>query len=73
MKKIITQGIMEEAIYYCDKHPEKECFSELKAASWYGSKFDMTGIEIYACDECLQEVYNYLENQFQIKPKEIEL
>ena len=73
MKEIITEGVIEEAQYFCDKHPDRECFSELKTASWYESKYDMTGIELHLCDECLSEVYIHLEKQFGIKPKEIEI
>ena len=73
MKKIITKGVVENSEYYCDKHPDKECFSELKTISWYGSEFDLTGIEIHLCDECLEEMYKLLEKEFKIKPKDIEL
>ena len=73
MKKIITTGVVENSEYYCDKHPDKECFSELKTISWYGSEFDLTGIEIHLCDECLEEMYKLLEKEFKIKPKDIEL
>jgi hypothetical protein len=71
MKKITTQGVLEEAQYFCDKHPDRECFSELKTCSWCGSKFDMTGIEIHLCDECLEEMYKLLREKFEIEPKDI--
>lgn len=71
MKKIIVQGILEDSQYFCDKHPERECFSELKTASWYGSNYDLTGIEIHLCDECLAEMYDNLFKQFGVKPKDI--
>jgi hypothetical protein len=73
MKKITVESIREEAQYFCDKHPERECFSELKTASWYGSKFDMTGIEIHLCDECLKELYEKCWSEFGIKPHDIEI
>ena len=73
MKKIITQKALEEAQYFCDKHPERECFTELKTASWYGSKFDLTGIEVHLCDECLEEMLTLLELKFGVKPKDIEI
>ena len=66
MKKIIVEKALEEAQYFCDKHPDKECFSELKTASWYGSNHDMTGIEIHLCDECLEEMYSYLYSIFKV-------
>jgi hypothetical protein len=73
MKKIITQSVLEEAQYFCDKHPDRECYSELKIASWYGSKYDLSGIEIHLCDECLDEMYDLIEGKFKIKPKNIEI
>lgn len=71
MKKVLTENIIEEAQYFCDKHPDKECFSELRTASWYGSKFDLTGVEIHLCDECLAEMLKLIEEKFGIKPKDI--
>lgn len=73
MKKISVEGVLEEAHFFCDVHPEKECFSELKTASWYGSEFDMTGVEIHLCDECLKELYRLLWNNYTVKPKDIEI
>lgn len=73
MKKIIQESVREEAKYFCDVHPDIECFSELKIASWYGSKFDMSGIELHLCDDCLQEMYDELYEKFAIKPKNIEI
>ncbi len=73
MKKIIQEKVREEVQYFCDKHPERECFTELKAASWYGSTFDLTGIEIHLCDECLAEFYVECFNKYGIKPKDIEI
>lgn len=73
MKKVIVQKALEEAQYFCDKHPDRECSSELKTSSWYGSKFDLLGIEIHLCDECLEEMYNYFNKEFKVTPKEIEL
>lgn len=71
MKKVNVEKVLEEAQYFCDKHPDRECFSELKTASWYGSKFDLTGIEIHLCDECLEAMYKLLAAQFNTKPKDI--
>lgn len=73
MKKIIVQKALEEAQYFCDKHPDRECFSELKTASWYGSNFDMTGLEVHLCDECLTEMVKLVEEKFGVKPKDIEI
>ena len=73
MKKVITEGILEDAKYFCDKHPERECFSELKTISWYGSIHDFNGIEIHLCDECLTEMFKLLEEKFAVKPKDLEL
>jgi hypothetical protein len=73
MKKIIVQKALEEAQYFCDKHPDRECFSELKTASWYGSNFDMTGLEVHLCDECLGEMFKQIEEKFGVKPKDIDI
>lgn len=71
MKKILTEKVLEEVQYFCDKHPDKECFSELRTASWYGSVFDLTGVEVHLCDECLAEMLKLIEEKFGIKPKDI--
>jgi hypothetical protein len=73
VKTIIVKGVLEESQYFCDKHPERECFSELKIASWYGSEFDMTGIEIHLCDTCLFDMYKHLQKEFKVNPKDIEI
>jgi hypothetical protein len=73
MKKIIQEKVREESQYFCDKHPERECFSELKTASWYGSDFDMTGIEIHLCDECLKGFYEHCWATYAIKPHDIDV
>lgn len=68
MKKESVQGALEESQYFCDRHPDRECFSELKTASWYGSKHDMTGVEVHLCDECLEAMYALLKDKFGITP-----
>jgi hypothetical protein len=73
MKKVLTEKVLEEAQYFCDKHPDRECFSELKTASWYGSIFDLTGIEIHLCDECLKEFYDHCLTTYKVKPKDIDI
>lgn len=73
MKKVITEKVLEEAQFFCDKHPDRECFSELKTASWYGSNHDMTGIEVHLCDECLDEMYALLKQKFGVEPKDIDI
>ena len=73
MKKVIKEKILEEAQYFCDRHPDRECFSELRTSSWYGSEFDMTGIEVHLCDACLFDMYKYLQKEFKISPKDIEI
>lgn len=71
MKKVITESVREEVKYYCDKHLDRECYSHLKTFSWYGSSHDMTGIEIHLCDECLTQMYKFIYDEFDEKPKEI--
>lgn len=70
MKKIIVQPVREEAQFFCDKHPERECYSELKTMSWYGSEFDNMVIEIHLCDECLKQLYAEIKENFGIEPKD---
>lgn len=73
MKKIIEEGVLEQAEHYCDKHPDRRCFSELKTISWYGSEFDMMGLELHLCDACMFDMYKTLQKEFQVEPKDIEL
>jgi hypothetical protein len=73
MKKILTQSVIEDAQYFCDVHPDRECYSELKTMSWYGSDFDMSGVEVHLCDECLADMYKLIEEKFKIKPRDIEI
>jgi hypothetical protein len=71
MKKVVTPGVLEEVKYFCDHHPDRECFSEVKTASWYGSNFDLTGCEFHLCDECLKELYEQFNKTYGVKPKDI--
>lgn len=71
MKRVITERVLEDAKYFCDKHPDRECYSEVKTASWYGSKFDMSGVEFHLCDECLEELYKEFLQKYGVKPKDI--
>lgn len=73
MKKVIQQRFEEQAEYFCDKHPERECSSQLELISWYGSKFDLNKVEIHLCDECVKEMYDLLEARFNVIPKEIQI
>lgn len=71
MKTIITHGILAETQCRCDKHPNRECYSELRIRSWYGSNFDKTGLELHMCDECLSEMYIAVNKLFGVKPTDI--
>ena len=73
MKKVKVEKVLEEAEYFCDRHPDRECFSEVKTASWYGSTFDMTGCEFHLCDECLKELYAAFLQKYGVKPHDIEI
>jgi len=73
MKKVIVPFVREEAQYFCDKHHDKVCFSELKIISWWGSGYDLNGIEIHLCDRCLKEMYDLLYKKFKITRKEMEI
>ena len=67
MKKIIVPKVNEESKFFCDHHPDRECFGQLKMNFWYGSQHDMTEIEIHLCDECADELINEFKNKFGSK------
>ena len=73
MKIILKEKALEEAQYFCDKHPDRECYTELRIMGWYGSKFDMMMGEVHLCDECMEEIIEMIEEKFKVKPKEIEI
>lgn len=73
MKRVLTEKVLEESQYFCDRHPDRECFSEVKTASWYGSNFDMTGCEFHLCDECLLELYVEFKAKYKVTPKDIDI
>jgi len=73
MKKVIKEKILEESNYYCDIHPDRECFSQVESVSWYGSKFDLMKAEFHLCDECLTEFYNHIKQKYNAEPQEISL
>jgi len=73
MKEIIQSYQAEDAKYYCDKHPNRECFSELVLSSWYGSSYDLTCVKVHLCDECVQEMYEFLKKEYNATPKEVEI
>lgn len=73
MKRVKVEKVLEEAEYYCDRHPDRECFSEVKTASWYGSTHDMTGTEFHLCDECLEELYREFKAKYNVEPKDIDI
>lgn len=73
MKKIKQKSRIEIAEFFCDKHLNREAFSHIKTLSWYGSKFDMTEVEIHLCDECMSELYKYIKKNYKKEPNEITL
>lgn len=73
MKKILVESVIEECEYFCDKHPDKEAFSQLNITSWYGSEYDLMGVEVHLCDECVKKMYEYINNEYNLTPKDIEL
>lgn len=73
MKVVTKEEVMEEVKYFCDNHPDKECFSELKTMSWYGSCYDMMAVEIHLCDECMKDLYIHLNEKYKKEPEEIDL
>lgn len=73
MKKVLKEQVMEDAKYFCDVHPDRECFTELQTSSWYGSEFDMMQVKLHLCDECLTELYAHLKAKYGVEPKDIDL
>ena len=67
MKKVIVKKIQEEAKYFCDKHPDRECYTQIITMCWYGSQFDLNHIKANLCDECLGELYKFMEEKFGVK------
>jgi hypothetical protein len=70
MKKIISPAHRELAEYYCDRHPDRICQNEIKTMCWYGSDFDLMNLEMHLCNECMEEFYDYIKNNFGVEPKE---
>ena len=64
MKKVITPYQAEEFIKYCDKHTDRECAGNLWMTFGYGSKHDATEISIDLCDECADQLIDYLKKEF---------
>ncbi len=71
MKKVSQPHQSEVATYFCDKHPERECATQLEMISWYGSIYDLTKVEVHLCDECVKEMRELLEQKFKVKPEDI--
>ena len=68
---MINPAQSEEAEYFCDKHTDRRCYTQLQMMSWYGSIYDLTSMEIHLCDDCVLEMRKRLETEFNVKPKEI--
>lgn len=71
MKQVITPYQPEISKFFCDKHVGKECFSQLKIVSWYGSEFDTNEIKVHLCDDCVKEMYGFLKNEYNVEPREM--
>ena len=71
MKRRTTQSQREEDTYFCDKHPDRECATQLELVSWYRSIYDLTKIEAHLCDECAKKMRQLLEKEFNVKPEDI--
>ncbi len=68
MKKILVHPVREEAKYFCDKHPDREAFTEVVSMCWYGSKFDLQHIRMNLCDECMDRLYTFVKENFGVEP-----
>ena len=70
MKKVIVPRIREDAKYYCDKHPDRECYTSIRTSCWYGSQFDLLNLHANLCDECMAEFYQMMKDKFNVEPVE---
>jgi len=70
MKKIDVPAVREEARFFCDKHPDRECYTRVSTSCWYGSKFDILNLKMNLCDECMEEFYKMVKKKFGVEPKE---
>jgi len=73
MKQIVTKYQPEDARFFCDRHPDRECYSELQLVSWYGSIFDMNQIKVHLCDVCVKEMYDQLKKNFNVEPRQLNI
>lgn len=73
MKKIITKRVDEESKYFCDKHPDRECYTKVMTQCWYGSEFDLLNIKMNLCDECMGKFYKMVKENFGVEPQEEEI
>jgi hypothetical protein len=71
MKKVTVKAVHEEAEYFCDRHPRRRAYADLKTTAWYGSGHDMTGVEVHLCDECLERILKLVKSRFRIEPKDL--
>lgn len=70
MKRIIVEKVREESKYFCDKHPDRECYTKIVSTGWYGSQFDCFHLTLNLCDECMEEFYKYVKKTFGVDPVE---
>lgn len=64
MKVVTTPAVREESKFFCDKHPDTECFTEVHMLSWYGSDFDTDKLTYHLCDVCVKQLRDYMLAQF---------
>ena len=72
MKTVIVERVREEAKFFCDKHKDREAFTEVRTMCWYGSKFDLMNVTVNLCDECMEEFYADIKQKFGVSPVEDE-
>lgn len=70
MKKVNIPAQREEAQYFCDKHPDRECYNQVNTKCWYGSEFDMLNLEMHLCDECMLKFYAWVKETFGVEPQD---
>jgi len=62
MKKIITPGVREEAEYLCDV-TGKPAVAKLAMTFDFGSRHDMSALEVDLSDEAAEEVLKFLQGK----------
>lgn len=66
MKKVLqaaVPAVPEVAEYYCDFHPERRAYAQLKITGGYGSDIDMQTYAFDLSDNAVQEVLAFIRDR----------